>query len=365
MAGRRPGGDDRADRHRWALDGPRCGEEPRLRRGGHLARPVRAAAGRPRPRRVHPGRAPGAGRGRVRAHGDVRHRGRVLDGQRGDRHQRRQRLPALGRRRAGTRPPCCGTARTRTSGRRSTSTEPSRAGSRRRSSCTARRCPTTTTSTPTPRAGPRTTSTHRRWRSSSTPTRAASRSASDIAEAHARAHACDPVSAFGGVIATNRPVSVAMAQQVAEVFTEVIAAPAYEDGAVEVLQAKKNIRILVVEPADRGGIETRGISGGMLMQAVDTVDAEHDTAASWELVSGEPAVARGAGRPGVRLAGLPRGQVQRHPAGPRRRLGRGRHGSGQPGRLVSARGGAGRASGRRGRWPPPTRSSRSPTARRS
>ena len=80
-----------------------------------------------------------------------------------------------------------------------------------------------------------------------------------------------------------------MARQVAEVFTEVIAAPAYEDGAVEALRAKKNIRILVVEPADRGGIETRGISGGMLMQAVDTVDAEHDTAAVWELVSGEPA----------------------------------------------------------------------------
>ena len=167
----------------------------------------------------------------------------------------------------------------------------------------------------------------------------------DIAEAHARAHACDPVSAFGGVIATNRPVSVAMAHQVAEVFTEVIAAPAYEDGAVEVLQAKKNIRILVVDPANRGGIETRGISGGMLMQAVDTVDAEHDTAAAWELVSGEPATPERAGRPGVRLAGLSRGQIQRDPAGPRRRLGRGRHGSGQPGRLVSARGGAGGGPG--------------------
>ncbi|HYI59189.1 MAG TPA: bifunctional phosphoribosylaminoimidazolecarboxamide formyltransferase/IMP cyclohydrolase [Microlunatus sp.] len=112
---------------------------------------------------------------------------------------------------------------------------------------------------------------------------------SDIADAHAKAHACDPVSAFGGVIATNRPVSVAMARQVAEVFTEVIAAPAYDDGAVEVLQAKKNIRILVVEPARRGGIETRGISGGLLMQSVDTVDAGHDSAAGWELVSGDPA----------------------------------------------------------------------------
>src|SRR3954468_19274195 len=53
---------------------------------------------------------------------------------------------------------------------------------------------------------------------------------SDIAEAHRRAHDCDPVSAFGGVIASNRPVTVAMAEQVAPVFTEVIVAPAYDDG---------------------------------------------------------------------------------------------------------------------------------------
>ena len=74
----------------------------------------------------------------------------------------------------------------------------------------------------------------------------------DVAEAHRKAHECDPVSAFGGVIATNVPVSVAMAEQVAEVFTEVIVAPGYEDGAVEVLAAKKNIRILVCAPAGRG-----------------------------------------------------------------------------------------------------------------
>ena len=111
----------------------------------------------------------------------------------------------------------------------------------------------------------------------------------DVAQAHARAHACDPVSAFGGVIAANRPVSVAMAEQVAEVFTEVIAAPGYEDGAVEVLTRKKNIRILVVEPARRGGVETRRISGGLLMQAVDTVDADHDRAENWQLVAGEAA----------------------------------------------------------------------------
>ena len=61
----------------------------------------------------------------------------------------------------------------------------------------------------------------------------------DVAEAHRKAHECDPVSAFGGVIAVNRPVSVEMAQQVAEVFTEVIVAPAYEEGAVEVLPGQE------------------------------------------------------------------------------------------------------------------------------
>ena len=111
----------------------------------------------------------------------------------------------------------------------------------------------------------------------------------DVAEAHRKAHACDPVSAFGGVIATNVPVSVAMAEQVAEVFTEVVLAPGYEDGAVEVLARKKNIRILVVEPLAAGGTEFRRIDGGLLVQERDTVDAGHDTAAGWTLACGEPA----------------------------------------------------------------------------
>ncbi|WP_375423750.1 bifunctional phosphoribosylaminoimidazolecarboxamide formyltransferase/IMP cyclohydrolase [uncultured Friedmanniella sp.] len=111
----------------------------------------------------------------------------------------------------------------------------------------------------------------------------------DIAEAHRRAHACDPVSAFGGVIAANRPVSVALAEQVAEVFTEVIVAPGYEDGALEVLTAKKNIRILVVEAPTPGGVELRAVDGGLLLQQRDTVGLEHDQAAHWELVAGEPA----------------------------------------------------------------------------
>jgi phosphoribosylaminoimidazolecarboxamide formyltransferase/IMP cyclohydrolase len=110
-----------------------------------------------------------------------------------------------------------------------------------------------------------------------------------IAEAHAAAHACDPVSAFGGVIAANRPVSVEMAKQVAEVFTEVIVAPGYEDGAVEILQGKKNIRILVAGVDGGSPVETRPISGGLLMQQVDHVDAPGDDVANWTLATGEAA----------------------------------------------------------------------------
>ena len=111
----------------------------------------------------------------------------------------------------------------------------------------------------------------------------------DVAEAHARAHACDPVSAFGVVISANRPVSVEMARQVAEVFTEVIVAPGYEDGAVEVLQGKKNIRILVCEDLQRGGVETRPVSGGLLMQQRDSFQAEGDDPSAWTLATGEAA----------------------------------------------------------------------------
>jgi phosphoribosylaminoimidazolecarboxamide formyltransferase/IMP cyclohydrolase len=115
---------------------------------------------------------------------------------------------------------------------------------------------------------------------------------SDIAEAHRKAHACDPVSAYGGVIAANQPVTVEMARQVAEIFTEVIIAPGYAESAVEVLTAKKNLRILVVEPPARGGAESRRIDGGLLVQLSDTVDADHDRAVNWRLVAGQPASER-------------------------------------------------------------------------
>ena len=109
-----------------------------------------------------------------------------------------------------------------------------------------------------------------------------------IADAHKKAHACDPMSAFGGVIAVNREVSVEMAKQVAEVFTEVIIAPGYEDGAVEILSQKKNIRILQAEaPSEEPELQGREISGGLLVQQADAIDAKGDDPQNWTLAAGE------------------------------------------------------------------------------
>jgi len=111
----------------------------------------------------------------------------------------------------------------------------------------------------------------------------------DIAEAHRKAHACDPVSAYGGVIAANRPISVEAARQIAEIFTEVVIAPGYEDGALEVLTAKKNLRLLVAGPYPSGRVELKPISGGALLQSADRIDADGDDPANWRLVTGEVA----------------------------------------------------------------------------
>ncbi len=113
---------------------------------------------------------------------------------------------------------------------------------------------------------------------------------SDIAEAHRRAFDTDPVSAYGGVVAANRTVSAEMARQVADVFTEVVVAPGYDPEALEILEARKNLRVLVAAdvPA-HGGIEIRPVSGGLLLQSVDKVDAPGDDPSSWTLACGEPA----------------------------------------------------------------------------
>ncbi len=111
----------------------------------------------------------------------------------------------------------------------------------------------------------------------------------DVADAHRKAHACDPVSAFGGVIATNRPVTLAMAEQVADVFTEVVIAPAYDDDALDVLVRKKNVRLLRCPDLRPRGAETRPVSGGLLMQDVDAVNADGDDPTTWQLACGDPA----------------------------------------------------------------------------
>ncbi len=123
---------------------------------------------------------------------------------------------------------------------------------------------------------------------------------SDIAQAHQRAHACDPVSAFGSVVAANRPVSLAMAEQLAEVFTEVVIAPRFEPDAYELLTRKKNIRLLELPDGyRRDPLEFRPVSGGMLVQTADQIDAVistepqglsgGDDPENWTLAVGAPA----------------------------------------------------------------------------
>ncbi|MBO3083666.1 bifunctional phosphoribosylaminoimidazolecarboxamide formyltransferase/IMP cyclohydrolase [Cellulomonas fengjieae] len=111
----------------------------------------------------------------------------------------------------------------------------------------------------------------------------------DVADAHAKAHACDPVSAFGGVIATNGTLTAAAAEQIAPVFTEVVVAAAFEPEALEILARKKNIRLLQVTPVDAALTERRAVSGGLLVQELDRVDAPGDDPAAWTLAAGAPA----------------------------------------------------------------------------
>ena len=110
-----------------------------------------------------------------------------------------------------------------------------------------------------------------------------------IAAAHQVAHACDPVSAYGGVIAANREVTVEMANQVAGIFTEVIIAPSYEEGAVAVLSAKKNLRVLQAPRPAEQKFESREISGGVLVQQRDLLTAAGDNPDTWKLAAGPAA----------------------------------------------------------------------------
>ena len=113
----------------------------------------------------------------------------------------------------------------------------------------------------------------------------------DIASAYSAANACDPVSAFGGVVAANRKITVAMANALSEVFTEVIVAPGYEAGTIEILAAKPSIRILELADYKIASEELRPISGGLLIQESDLINAGGDDSKNWQQVSGTKASA--------------------------------------------------------------------------
>jgi len=104
----------------------------------------------------------------------------------------------------------------------------------------------------------------------------------DIAEAYVRANACDPVSAFGGVVAVNRAVPAALAEALAPVFTEVLVAPSFDATALEMLSAKKNMRVLSASPPSPAALDIRSIDGGLLVQQADTVNLDR---ASWTVVT--------------------------------------------------------------------------------
>ncbi len=110
-----------------------------------------------------------------------------------------------------------------------------------------------------------------------------------IASAHLRAHECDPVSAFGGVIAANRTVTLKLAENLRDIFTEVIVAPDFEPAALEVFALKKNLRVLQL-PVDwqQERMDVRLVSGGLLLQDADRFpDDIESVAKDWQLVSGE------------------------------------------------------------------------------
>jgi len=112
----------------------------------------------------------------------------------------------------------------------------------------------------------------------------------DLAAAHAKAHACDPVSAFGGVIAANGPVTAELARQIADVFTEVVIAPGFDAEALDILSASKNVRLLrCAPPAAAAAMEFRPVTGGVLLQSADRVREPGDDPANWQLKAGPAA----------------------------------------------------------------------------
>ena len=109
-----------------------------------------------------------------------------------------------------------------------------------------------------------------------------------VAVAYHHAHECDPVSAFGGVVAANRKVDLAMAEPLSKIFTEVLIAPDFDADALELLMKKPSIRILKCDSTTNNPLELRPVSGGILLQRTDLIDAQGDSPSNWKQVSGEP-----------------------------------------------------------------------------
>jgi phosphoribosylaminoimidazolecarboxamide formyltransferase/IMP cyclohydrolase len=106
--------------------------------------------------------------------------------------------------------------------------------------------------------------------------------AADVTAAYLRAHACDPLSAFGGIVALNRPVPESLATALAPVFTEVVVAPSFDEEALAVLAAKKNLRVLAAPPPGTEPFDVRTIDGGLLVQQPDQVGLDRR---QWKVVT--------------------------------------------------------------------------------
>ena len=106
--------------------------------------------------------------------------------------------------------------------------------------------------------------------------------ADDIATAYVRANACDPVSAFGGIIAANRTVTADMARAIGDVFTEVVVAPGFEPEALDVFASKKNLRVLSAAAPSPLAYDVRPVDGGLLVQQPDPFGGRTD---EWRVVT--------------------------------------------------------------------------------
>ena len=191
----------------------------------------------------------------------------------------------------------------------------------------------------------------------------------DIAEAYRRAHSCDPVSAFGGVVALNRPVTSELAASLGDVFTEVVVAPGYDAVALERLRTKQNLRILQAAAPESAGLQMRSLGESVLVQTAPTpaapglADGRVHTPGAADPEGGDgdattpganrrlgggdrpPPHRRRVARPGLRLAGGVGGEFQRHRGGTRPPCGGDRRRPAEPPRCRTHR----RCQGRRHR----------------